>query len=136
MTLENLLRIRELQSESPDRREFEGLVKASIDRLRDAENTALSYASRFDLAYNAAHGLASAALRAAGYRANKRYIVFQSLVHTVSLRREQLRIFATGHERRNLAVYEGQLESDEPYLSELIRSTKELLRLVEAIKLD
>jgi len=33
MTLENLVRIRELHSEPPDKREFEGLVKAATDRL-------------------------------------------------------------------------------------------------------
>ena len=134
MTLENLARIRELQAEPPDKREFEGLFKTCIDRLRDSENAALSYASRFDLAYNAAHGLALAALRAAGYRSDKRYIVFQCLVHTVDIGKGQLRIFAACHERRNLAVYEGQLEEDEPFLKELIINTKELARLVEAIE--
>ncbi len=133
MTLENLVRIRELQSESPDKREFEGLVKASVDRLNDAENADLSYASRFDLTYNAAHGLALAALRAAGYRSDKRYLVFQCLTHTVELDKGQLRIFSACHERRNLAVYQGQLETDEPFLKELIARTKELLQLVEAL---
>lgn len=68
MTLENLVKIKQLHSEPPDKQEFEGLVSAAIDRLNDAENEGLSYSSRFDLAYNAAHGLALAALRAAGYR--------------------------------------------------------------------
>lgn len=57
MTLENLVRIKELHNEPPDKREFEGLLIAARDRLNDAENKGLSYASRFDLAYNAAHGL-------------------------------------------------------------------------------
>jgi len=83
MTLENLLRINQLHSEPPDSREFSGLVRAALDRLTDAEVTELSYASRFDLAYSAAHGFALAALRAAGYRTDKRYLVFQCLVHTV-----------------------------------------------------
>jgi hypothetical protein len=63
MTLENLVRIHELNKEATDKREFIGLVNAASDRLNDAENNSLSYASRFDLAYNAAHGLALAALR-------------------------------------------------------------------------
>jgi len=82
MILENLLRIKQLQQEAPDGREFKGLVNAAVDRLNDAENSALSYASRFDLAYNAAHGLALAALRASGYRSDKRYLVFQCLTYT------------------------------------------------------
>ena len=113
MTLENLVRLRELHSEPPDKREFLGLVKASIDRLRDAENKVLSYASRYDLAYNAAHGLALAALRAAGYRSDKRYLVFQCLVHTVNLSKGQVRMFSICHERRNRTEYEGYFETDD-----------------------
>lgn len=73
MTLENLERIGQLHREPPDNREFEGLLKSALDRLKDANNKSLSFASRFDLAYNAAHGLALAALRASGYRTDKRY---------------------------------------------------------------
>jgi hypothetical protein len=48
--------------------------------------TALSPEIRFDLAYNAAHALALAALRWNGYRLNNsRYIVFQALPHTLEL---------------------------------------------------
>ncbi len=135
MTLENLARIRELHSEPPDRREFEGLVSAAADRLTDAENQGLSYASRFDLAYNAAHGLALAALRAAGYRSDKRYLVFQCLVHTVNLSKGQVRLFSVCHDRRNRAEYEGQFESDESLLEELIENSKVLLKAVEEIHL-
>ena len=66
MTLENLVKIHQLKNEPADKHEFEGLVKAAVDRLKDAQHKALSFASRFDLAYNAAHGLALAALRALG----------------------------------------------------------------------
>ena len=59
MTLENLLRIHQLNKEAPDQHEFYGLVKAAVERLNDAENMSLAYASRFDLAYNAAHWIAS-----------------------------------------------------------------------------
>jgi len=134
MTLQNLVRIRELQIEPADRREFGGLLTAAIDRLRDAENPDLAYSSRFDLAYNAAHGLALAALRAAGYRLDKRYVVFQCLAHTVSLKKGALRLFAVCHERRNLAVYEGSLETDEQFLEELIANTKELASRVETMR--
>ena len=36
MTLENLVKINQLNSESPDKREFEGLVLAATDRLFDS----------------------------------------------------------------------------------------------------
>lgn len=135
MTLENLLRIRQLHSELADKREFDGLVKAAMERLNDAENSTLAYASRFDLAYNAAHGLALAALRASGYRSDKRYMVFQCLVHTTNLSNIQTRIFSICHDRRNLAEYEGYFEIDEPLLAELIANTKQLLNLVKEINL-
>lgn len=135
MTLENLVRINQLNNEPADKREFEGLVKSAIDRLNDAENGALAYASRFDLAYGAAHGLALAALRASGHRSDKRYLVFQCLIHTTELGKTHIRLFATCHEKRNLAEYEGHFETDEQLLSELIASTKELLKLIKEIKL-
>ena len=133
MTLENLVKIKQLNREPPDKREFEGLLRASIDRLKDSQNPGLSYASRFDLAYNAAHGLALAALRASGYRSDKRYLVFQCLVHTVDLSKGRIRLFSICHERRNRAEYEGQTEPDEALLTELIDNTEELLRLVKEI---
>ena len=56
-------------------------------RLRDAGNPANGLESRFDLAYNAAHGLCLAALRWHGYRPANRYIVFQVLPHTLWVQR-------------------------------------------------
>lgn len=135
MTLENLVKIHELKKEAADTREFEGLINAANDRLNDAENNSLSYASRFDLAYNAAHGLALAALRASGHRSDKRYLVFQCLVHTTTIDKKYVRLFATCHDKRNLAEYEGHFEIDEQLLSELIMCTKKLKILVNEIKL-
>lgn len=39
-------------------------------------------ASRFDLAYIAAHAFALPTLRWHGYRSDNRYLIFQSLAHT------------------------------------------------------
>lgn len=89
--LENLLRTGGLKAEPPDRKECEGLMHSALDRLQDAHSTALSFASRFDLAYNAAHALALTALRLCGYRSDRRYLVFQCLVHTLGLGKLQVR---------------------------------------------
>jgi len=131
MTLENLVKINQLKTEPPDTNEFEGLYQAGVDRLKDSENPSLSFASRFDLAYSAAHGLALAALRASGYRSDKRYIVFQCLAHTTNMNKIQIRIFSKCHEIRNLAEYEGHYETDEQLLRELIANTKILLECVK-----
>lgn len=45
--LENLLRSGGLKAEPPDRKECEGLLRSAIDRLLDAHNPALSFASRY-----------------------------------------------------------------------------------------
>lgn len=64
--LENLIRIGKLKREPPSRREFDGLLLSGTARLTDAANTELALESRFDLAYNASHALALAALRRLG----------------------------------------------------------------------
>lgn len=112
--LENLVHSGGLKAEPPDRKECEGLLRSAIDRLKDAHNPALSFASRFDLAYNAAHALSLSALRLRGYRSDKRYLVFQCLVHTLDVGKAQVRLFALCHERRNLAEYEGYMDVAKP----------------------
>ncbi|WP_323816164.1 hypothetical protein [Cellvibrio sp. NN19] len=128
--LENLVRTGGLKAEPPDANESAGLLRSAIDRLKDAHNSALSFASRFDLAYNSAHALALFALRQKGYRSDKRYLVFQCLAHTVDISKTQVRIFALCHERRNLAEYEGYLDVDEKLLAELLQATDALLEKI------
>jgi hypothetical protein len=129
--LDNLLRSGGLKAEPPDRKECEGLLRSPVDRLTDAHATSLSFASRFDLAYNAAHGLALTALRLCGYRSDKRYLVFQCLAHTANASKLQVRLFALCHERRNLAEYEGYMDEDEALLAQLLESTSQLLIRVQ-----
>jgi len=62
MTLKNLESIGQLKLEPTSQKEFDGLVRLAKARLEDAKVESLSIYSRFDLAYNAAHGLALAAL--------------------------------------------------------------------------
>ncbi len=129
--LENLVRSGGLKAEPPERKECEGLKRSAIDRLKDARNPTLSFASRFDLAYNAAHALALTALRLQGYRSDKRYLVFQCLLHTLDVSKLQVRLFALCHERRNLAEYEGYMDVDEELLGNLVASTDVLLAQVQ-----
>jgi hypothetical protein len=83
VALANLARIGKLKVEPPDPRECSGLLRSATLRLADAQRSILSLESRFDLAYNAAHAAALAALRARGYRSDNRYLVFQCLEHTL-----------------------------------------------------
>ena len=103
-------------------------MRSAVDRLKDAQTSSLSFASRFDLAYNAAHAhaLALTALRLCGYRSDKRYLVFQCLVHTADVGKVQVRLFALCHERRNLVEYEGYMDEDPALLAQLLESTAQL----------
>jgi hypothetical protein len=131
--LERLVKIGQFKHEPPSAKELEGLRKAAVARLEDAAGGKLSFESRFDLAYNAAHGLALYALRRLGYRSESRYLVFQALVHTVGLPAETVRVLAKAHERRNVAEYEGLLERDERLLAELVAAAVRLRESVEAL---
>jgi len=129
--LENLVKTGGLKHEPPDHNESSGLLHSAKARLKDAHNTSLSFASRFDLAYNAAHALALYALRQKGYRSDKRYLVFQCLAHTIDFDKTQVRIFSLCHDKRNLAEYEGYLDVDETLLKALLQATDALF-----VKLD
>jgi hypothetical protein len=124
--LDNLARIGKLKREPPTDDEVVGLLRSAEERLNDAARVELSYSSRFDLAYNAAHALALVALRRAGFRSENRYLVFQALTHTAGVSAEKWRVLAKAHQRRNLAEYEGHLEHDDRLLAELIAIAGEL----------
>lgn len=129
--LENLVRIRKLKPEPPRTDELAGLKRSGLSRLADAECRELSFESRFDLAYNAAHALALYALRRLGYRADHRYLVFQLLPHTTNLDTGHWRVLAKAHEKRNLAEYEGYLDPDEQLLRDVIAATRALADILE-----
>ena len=131
--LENLVKTSKLKSEPGNQGEFNGLLRSAKARLTDARNASLAIESRFDLAYNASHALALAALRWHGYRSENRYIVFQCLEHTLNIKPEVWRVLAQSHQRRNLAEYEGHLEVSDQLLAELISAADLLQKNVEAM---
>jgi len=133
--LERLAERGYLKREPPARAELEGLIHSGATRLADAQNEDISAESRFDLAYNAAHALALAALRSKGYRADKRYLVFQALPHTLDIPTATWRLLAKCHEQRNQMEYEGLSEVDEALLKGLIEAAIVLLKAVRALPL-
>ena len=132
--LENRVRIGKLKREPRSAGEFEGLVMSGATRLADAANAALALESRFDLAYNAAHALALAALRHRGYRSDNRYIVFQALPNTLGLPSATWRVLAKCHERRNRAEYEGVVDVDERLMADLMEAAQALLVAVRTLQ--
>jgi hypothetical protein len=113
-----------LAKETPDAKEFDGLVRSGLARLHDAENAANSLESRFDLAYGAAHALCLAALRHHGFRPSKRYIVFQVLPQTLGLGPDVWRVLDKCHKMRNLTEYEGVLDVDDRLVTDLIAACR------------
>ena len=132
--LANLARIGKLKAEAPDARELAGLLRSSKVRLQDSRQISLALESRFDLAYNAAHAAALAALRAHGYRSENRYLVFQCLEHTLQFKPEQWLILNQAHNKRNLAEYEGDLDVTQSFVDELIVHVAVLLDAVTALE--
>jgi len=131
--LANLAKIGKLKAERGHQKEFDGLVRSGRVRLEDARKESLSIESRFDLAYNASHALALAALRWHGYRSDNRYIVFQCLPHTLGIGPEIWRVLALCHDRRNRAEYEGALEVDEQREADLVRAGELLLEKLTSL---
>ena len=130
--LENLVKVGQLKREAPSAAEIEALRRSGEARLVDAANDTLSLESRFDLAYNAAHALALAALRRLGYRSQNRYVVFQVLQHTLGVPAATGRVLAKGHEARNLAEYEGAAEVDSRLVTDMIDAAGKVLAALRA----
>ena len=129
--LDNLVRIGRLKAEPAAESELQGLLRSGMRRLEDAAREDLSLESRFDLAYNAAHALALAALRFRGYRSESRYLVFQCLQHTLDLPPEQWRVLDEAHRKRNLAEYEGEMDVEEQLVAALLRVAREVATRME-----
>lgn len=125
--LENLVKTRQLEFETADTDEIETLITSGSNRLTDAQNSDLTTDSQFGLAYSAAHAFSLAALRRHGYRAKKRYMVFQCLTHPSKLKKEQVRILVDAHGKRNRSEYEGTYVPDEAIVKSVINAAKKLL---------
>lgn len=131
--LEKLASTGLLKRERPGRDEVVGLLRTAGIRLSDAQRTINAPESRFDLAYNAAHGFALAALRILGYRAEKRYIVFQALPHTLGVDAPTWRLLDRCHRERNATEYEGTTTVDVKLLDGLIDVALEVQKRVRAL---
>lgn len=134
-SLDNLLKVGKggLKQEAPSQPEIDGLLRSAKRKLKDAALAGLGDESRFDLAYNAAHAFALAALRWHGYRSDNRVLVFQALAHTVGFSPAQWRVLDRCHTKRNLAEYEGHFDVDAQLLRELETIASQLEQAVDAL---
>lgn len=132
--LENLVKSRVLEHQEPAQEDVDRFMTSGVQRLRDAENAALSLESRFDLAYSAAFALALAALRWHGYRPTKdRYIVFQVLSHTTGKAAKTWLVLSDAHNKRNRSEYDGVFDVDLALVEAVIRVAREIEAVVRAL---
>jgi hypothetical protein len=114
----------------------QGFLVDANESLEDARNKALRPASRFRLAYAAAHDLALIALRAHDFRPAQgpghRTIVFQTLEHTVGADKAIVVTLSKAHARRNASDYEGRVTVSDAEVRDLITVTEKLSGLVRA----
>lgn len=69
-------------------------------------------------------------MRRHGFRCDQRYLVFQTLPHTVGAPPALWRVLAKAHDLRNLSEYEGHLEADERLLTDLLAAAAKLQDLL------
>ncbi len=117
--LGNLAKIGRIKAEPMNRAEIDRMLVMARKRLADSSYPQVSQEGRFTSVYNAIHGAALVALRWHGYRSENRYIVFQSLGHTLAWPASLWRVLDAAHQKCNLAEYEGFLEIEESAIAEL-----------------
>ncbi len=131
--LSNLAKIGKIKVEPMNRAEIDRILTMARKRLKDASYHQISQEGRFTSVYNALHGVALAALRWYGYRSESRYIVFQSLEHTLAWPPSQWRVLDAAHQKRNLAEYEGFLEIEESVITELFMLAEKMISDVDQL---
>jgi hypothetical protein len=131
--LENLAKIGQLKAEAASTLDVERLLTMAHKHLADAKRESNSIEGRFISAYSVGHAAGLAALRWHGYRSENRYLVFQTLQHTVGWTAVQWRQLDSAHNKRNLAEYEGYLEVEASYVQGLIDLVARLLTDVERL---
>ncbi|MFN0039052.1 MAG: hypothetical protein ACKVP2_06045 [Burkholderiales bacterium] len=134
--LDNLVGARQLKAEPSSPAEIDALLKRAAGLLSDAGNPTLGPASRFSLAYDAAFALATAALRAVGYRVDAsrghRALVFQVLPHSIDAPAELWTALSAAHERRNAVEYSAALAPTVAEASDLAIQAKKLEAMLRA----
>ncbi len=119
-----------LKVQPTSKTELAGFLANAEQSLADARIAAVSSANRFKLAYDAAHALALAAMRARGYRPGAgpghRAIVFQSLVHTIGAPSKLASSLNRYHTKRNRSEYDGLVTATDAEAKDLLALTVEL----------
>ncbi|MBI5277375.1 MAG: DNA-binding protein [Burkholderiales bacterium] len=114
MSLENLVKIKQLQHHTTNAGEVSRLLAAAHCSLSDAGNADLSDASRFDLAYKSIMQCAMVGLLANGYRPSTatpghHQTMIQSLALPLGVENKVWVVLDTLRKKRNQSDYSGDL---------------------------
>ena len=96
----------------------------SAELLEGAQNPSNLLSVRFTLTYSAAHALAQAALRMAGYRSKHRGVTFQCIVHVLPCSDDEAATLITAHGIRNDVECDGLLNPHRSFVEDLLKVTR------------
>lgn len=132
--LGHLVERKQLHREPAAAEEVQGLLASASDFLRDASRPENSEATRFNVAYEAAHALGLAALRARDLRPAQgpghRAIVFAVLDATSRAPDGVCVPLMKAHEKRNKLTYDGLTTFSRVELAELVACVGQLMEIV------
>jgi len=134
MSLESYSRNGWIRKHDSSPREIADLFALADRDIEQSQSPGLGPEWRFDLAYNSALQSATAALAAAGFRAeraNKHMRVIECLEFSVGLEKSQVRLLDKFRRKRHVAVYEqvGAISSREA--DEMLEMAKGLRQKIE-----
>src|SRR5271165_4325171 len=107
--LKDWLKLGWLKEHRTSRGEIADLLAVADRDLAACRTSGLHNDWRFNIAYNAALQLASAALAVAGYqaeRSNHHYRIIDSLAHTLGTDAPSIKLFDAFRKKRNISDYE------------------------------
>ena len=135
MSLENLLKTKQLQPHNPSREAVQRLLQAAVRNIADARIEEVSFDTRFDAAYKAIMQCAMVALWANRYRTSTsqpghHQTAIQTLPKTIGLEQGTVIVLDALRKQRNVSDYEGDPVSDQA----MIECIKQAAQLYKAVK--
>ncbi|TDJ46188.1 MAG: DNA-binding protein [Gammaproteobacteria bacterium] len=133
MSLENLLKTRQLERHETDAAQVGRLLNSSGRCLDDARQDSITAETRLEAGYRAIMQLSMLALWANGYRPTStgghHMTMIQSLVHSVGLDTDQMRVLDSFRVKRNAINYTGE-DMDIASVEACIAAGEQLMQVV------
>lgn len=134
MSLDNLLKIKQLQVHKPSKQAMLRLLDASKRNIADAHILAVSGENRFDAAYKCIMQCAMLALWLKGYRTSNsqpghHQTAIQTLALTIGLPQPTVIVLDALRKQRNVSDYEGDPISDQA-VTECIKQAENLHQIM------